>query len=214
MDLHVFPMGPLEVNCYLLLGQASTEAGGGLEAVAVDPGGNPRKALDLLQKTGARLTHVLCTHLHFDHIGGVRALVEATGATACASPQDAYLLESELGRGGFMGLPEIELFDVTPLTPGEYVFAGQPCRVLATPGHSPGSLSFYFPAIGRVFVGDLLFNRSVGRTDFPGGDFATLVRSIKEQIFTLPGATIVHSGHGESTTVDNERTHNPYLSEF
>lgn len=210
MELHVFPMGPLEVNCYLLLGQAEA----GLEAVAIDPGGNPRKALDVLEKTGARLTHVLNTHLHFDHIGGVRALVNATGATACASPQDAYLLESELGRGGFMGLPEIELFEFTPLAPGDYVFAGHPCRVLATPGHSPGSLSFYFPTMGRVFVGDLLFNRSVGRTDFPGGNFATLVRSIKEQIFTLPGATIVHSGHGEPSTVDDERTHNPYLSDF
>ena len=210
MELHVFPMGPLEVNCHVLVGQTDN----GLEAVAIDPGGNPRQALDLLNKTGARLTHVLLTHLHFDHTGGVRALVDATGAVAYASPKDASLLESELGRGGFMGLPQIELFEFMAMTPGEHTFAGQPCRVLATPGHSQGSLSYYFPTLGRVFVGDLLFNRSVGRTDFPGGDFNTLVRSIKEQIFTLPGATIVHSGHGDATTVEDERLHNPYLSDF
>ena len=210
MEVHMFPMGPLEVNCYVLLGQTES----GLEAVVVDPGGNPRKALDLLAKTGARLTHILLTHLHFDHTGGVRALAEATGATVYASSRDASLLDSELGRGGFMGLPQIELFEFMALEPGEHVFVGQPCQVLATPGHSQGSLSYYFPTMGRVFVGDVLFNRSVGRTDFPGGNFATLMQSIKEQIFTLPGNTIVHSGHGDPTTVDEERMHNPYLTEF
>ncbi|GAB7080989.1 MBL fold metallo-hydrolase [Megalodesulfovibrio paquesii] len=210
MEVHMFPMGPLEVNCYLLLGQTEN----GLEAVAIDPGGNPHKALDLLDKTGAKLTHVLITHLHFDHTGGVRALAEATGATVYASSRDASLLDSELGRGGFMGLPEIELFEFMALAPGEHRFVGERCLVLATPGHSAGSLSFYFPAQHRVFVGDLLFNRSVGRTDFPGGDYNTLIRSIKEQIFTLPGDTIVHSGHGDPTTVQDERMHNPYLTEF
>lgn len=210
MEFYSFPLGPLEVNCYLLVGETES----GKEAVAIDPGGNPGPVLKVLEETGATLTHILNTHLHFDHIGGNKALADATGAKSYANPQDAYLLETELGRGGFMGLPAIELFDYEPLEPGTYTYAGASCIVMHTPGHTPGSLSFYFPDLKKVYVGDVVFYRSIGRTDFPGGDHSTLLESIRENLFSLPDETVILSGHGDPTSVGDERRHNPFLSEF
>lgn len=206
MNIDSFTLGPLGTNCFLC-----SESG---RAVAIDPGGNPAEVLARLKAEGLALTHILITHLHCDHIYGCKALADATGAPALAAQEDAFLLETEVGRGGLMGLPMVKLFEFTPLQPGTHAFLGQECRVLATPGHTPGSLSFYFPKEGRVFVGDLLFRRSVGRTDFPGGSSAALTRSVQDEIFTLPGETIVHSGHGPDTTVSDEKNHNPFFVGF
>ncbi len=206
LDIRAFPLGPLSTNCYV----ASREG----RAVAVDPGGDPAAVVRHLQSEGLTLTHILNTHFHFDHVGGNKALAVATGAPVLANTEDAYLLETELGRGGFMGLPEIELFEYQPLAPGETEFLGLACHVLHTPGHTPGSLSFHFPEAQAVFVGDLIFERSVGRTDFPGGDTATLLTAVREKIFTLPDETVIYAGHGDPTTVGEEKRHNPYFSEF
>ncbi|WP_428560813.1 MAG: MBL fold metallo-hydrolase [Solidesulfovibrio sp. DCME] len=206
MDIKTFPLGPLETNCYLA-------TAGGL-AIAVDVGGDPAAVAAFVTENKLSLEAVLLTHLHCDHLYGVGELARAFGATVFAGAADAFLLETELGRGGFMGLPLVPPFAYETLGPGELTFLGQPCRVLATPGHSPGSLSYYFPQAGAVFVGDLLFYRSIGRTDFDGGDYDTLMRSVREAIFTLPPATVVYSGHGPATTVGDERRHNPFFSEF
>jgi len=93
-------------------------------------------------------------------------------------------------------------------------FLGQPCHALAVPGHSQGSLAFHFPQEKRLFAGDLIFARSIGRTDFPGGNHQTLLRSVRQKIFSLPGETIIHPGHGPDTTVGQEKLHNPFFSEF
>lgn len=206
MQIRTFALGPLQTNCYLLYRNG--------EAVVVDPGGDPSAVLNVLKKEGLSLTHILNTHFHFDHVGGNRKLAQETGAPILAHEKDAYLLETELGRGGFMGLPTIELFEYENIEPGEASFLGLDCAVLPTPGHSPGSVSFYFPEAGAVFVGDLLFNRSIGRTDFPGGDLDVLKNSVVEQIFTLPPETVVYSGHGDPTTVGDEMRHNPFFTDF
>ena len=206
MDIRTFPLGPLETNCYV--------ATAGNAAIAVDVGGPPEAVAHYLKEKGCSLEAVLVTHLHCDHLYGVGELARTFGATVFAGAADAPLLDTELGKGGLMGLPLVPPFDWEPLGPGELLLLGQPCRVLATPGHSPGSLSFYFPQAGVVFVGDLLFYRSIGRTDFEGGDYDALITSVRESIFTLPPDTAVYSGHGPATTVGDEMRHTPFFSEF
>lgn len=206
MDIATFPLGPLQTNCYVLAS--------GDQAVAVDPGGEPGPVLAHLKARGLTLTHILNTHLHFDHTAGNKALSEATGAPVLAHESDSSLLETWLGKGGDMGLPLIPPYEWQPLEPGESVFAGADCRVLHTPGHSMGSLTFHFPDAGAAFVGDLIFYRSIGRTDFPGGDLETLKRSVQEHIFTMPPETRLLSGHGPETTVGDERNHNPFFGGF
>ena len=203
MHIESFNLGPLETNCHVL-----SHAG---LAVVVDPGGDPAEVLEHLKAQKLTLTHILVTHLHFDHIYGCAALSRATGAPVLAPPGDAELMRTELGTGGMFGLPRVEPFASSPAPLGQATFAGLECRCLATPGHSPGSLTFYFPQAGAAFVGDLIFYRSVGRTDFPGGSTAMLTQSVEQQIFTLPGETVLYSGHGLETTVDSERTHNPFF---
>lgn len=206
MDIATFPLGPLQTNCYVL--------SNGAEAVAVDPGGDPASVLRHLADKGLTLTRILNTHLHFDHTAGNKALSEATGAPVLASDADRVILDSWLGRGGDMGLPLIEPYTWEDLGPGEAVFAGAQCHIFATPGHSPGSLTFYFPEAGAAFVGDLIFYRSIGRTDFPGGDLAELKRSVKTHIFSLPPETRLLSGHGPETTAGDEMNHNPFFGGF
>ena len=205
VEIRIFQLGVLQTNCYLIFNKN--------EAVVIDPGGDPREVISFLAKNNLRLTHILNTHLHFDHIQGNAALANATGAPILANKEDEFLLQTEVGAGGFMDFPETEPFDFNDLREGETEFLGLTCQVLATPGHTPGSLSFYFPEIEAVFVGDLLFFRSIGRTDFPGGDFETLKKSAQEKIFTLPDDTIIYPGHGEETRVMDERLHNPFFHE-
>lgn len=206
MEVRVYGLGPLQTNCYLL-----SAAG---QAVVIDPGGDPAAVLSALKREGLALRHILNTHFHFDHIAGNAALAAATGAPVLASPEDAFLLKTEVGGGGFMGLPETPAFAYEPLAAGETSFVGLTCRVLATPGHTPGSLSFYFSAEKMIFVGDLLFYRSVGRTDFPGGDFQVLQRSVIDTIFVLPDEVRIYSGHGQHTSVGSEKEHNPFFNSF
>jgi glyoxylase-like metal-dependent hydrolase (beta-lactamase superfamily II) len=197
----------LETNCYLVSNDAK-------QAVVIDPGGDPAEVLAFVRSQGLTLTHILNTHLHFDHIGGNAALSAATGAPILAGEADRPLLDSDLGGGGFMGFPKTPAFSFTPLEPGTHSFVGATCHVLATPGHSPGSLSLYFPALGAVFCGDLIFYRSVGRTDFPGGDAKVLKESACSKILVLPEETIIYPGHGPETDVRDARENNPFFSDF
>lgn len=203
MRITSYPLGPLDTNCFVL-----DHAG---QALAVDPGGDPAEVLDFLKAERLTLAHILVTHLHFDHIYGCAELAKATGAPILAPEGDAYLMDTELGSGGVYGFPVVEPFASSPAPLGQTSFLGLDCRCMATPGHTPGSLTYYFPQAGAAFVGDLIFHRSVGRTDFPGGSSAQLKASVLEKIFTLPGETVLYSGHGLETTVADERTHNPFF---
>lgn len=206
LKVTAMPLGPLDTNCYVVHSDR--------EAVVIDPGGDADEILSFLHSKKLTLTTVLNTHLHFDHIQGNADLVAATGVSVLANPKDGYLLETELGGGGMMGFPRTPIFSYIHLEEGEMPLLGVTCRVLATPGHSPGSLSFYFEELGAVFVGDLLFYRSVGRTDFPGSSERDLLRSVRTRIFTLPEETVVYPGHGPETTVRQERLNNPFFTEF
>lgn len=204
MDIRTFLLGPLSTNGYLV-----SEGG---EAVFVDPGGDPAPVVEALSREGLTLTHILVTHLHCDHIYGCAALAKATGAPILAYEKDDFLMDSEIGRGGGgFGLPPVRPFAHENLAPGTTRFLGLPVNVLHTPGHTPGSLSFHFPEQGVVFGGDLLFKRSIGRSDFPGGDGNQLLESVRRELFTLPDETVVYSGHGPWTTVGDERMHNPFF---
>ncbi len=203
MEIKTFPLGPLQTNCYVLAGDT--------EAVAVDPGGDPAEVLAYLEANNLKLTHILNTHLHFDHTYGNKALSEATGAPILCCEDDLALLETELGAGGSFGLPLVDKYTPQTIAPGEHSFAGFACTVFHTPGHSLGSLTFYFPEAKAAFVGDLIFYRSIGRTDFPGGDLDVLKSSVTECIFTLPGETELLSGHGPETTAGDEMIHNPFF---
>lgn len=204
MEISAFALGPLATNGYLL-----EHAG---KALFVDPGGDPAPVLAALGKHGSALEAVVLTHLHFDHIFGAAALAAATGAPVLANPADQYLMGTWLGRGGEMGVPAVPEFSYSPLAAGDTEFIGLACRVLATPGHTPGSLTLYFPDAGAAFVGDLVFQRSIGRVDFPGGSEEALFASVREKIFTLPPDTRLYPGHGPATTVAAESAHNPFFA--
>jgi Zn-dependent hydrolases, including glyoxylases len=203
MRITSYPLGPLETNCHVLDHQG--------RALAVDPGGDPAEVLEFLSAEKLSLEHILITHMHFDHMYGCAALAKATGAPVLAPQGDVFLLDTEYGRGGVYGFPVVEPFDYAALAEGPATFIGLDCQCLATPGHTPGHFCFYFPQAKAVFVGDLIFYRSVGRTDFPGGSSDELKRSVLENIFTLPGETLLYSGHGMETSVDAEKTHNPFF---
>lgn len=201
-----FSLGALETNCYLLYSET--------EALAIDPGGDPGEVLFFLKNKKLNLDLILNTHLHFDHIQGNAELSAGTGAGIFAPKEDEFLMDTEVGNGGFMGFPRTPAFDFMPLKQGRTEYLGAQCHVLATPGHTPGSMSFYFPDLEAVFVGDLIFFRSVGRTDFPGGDAGVLKKSVVEKIFTLPDQTTIYSGHGPETSVGDEKLQNPFFHEY
>ena len=209
MSIETFPLGPLETNSYLVAGKGV--------AVAIDAGGEPSSMLASVKKQGLKLTHILLTHLHFDHTLGVAALREGCmklghEPEVLCHDGDAFMLRDEFGRGGIQGMPEAPAFPYKPVSPGDAIFAGLACTVLYTPGHTPGGVSYYFPALGAVFAGDALFYRSIGRTDFPRGDTQLLFNSIRTQIYTLPEKTIVYPGHGQETTAGDEKRFNPFVS--
>ena len=182
--------------------------------MAIDPGGDPSRVVDFLKQESLTLTHILNTHFHLDHIYGNAALAKTTSAPILANPEDEFLLGTEIGGGGFMGLPKVPDFDYSFIKPGSHTFVGALCQAISTPGHTPGSLSFYFPEAGILFAGDVLFRRGVGRTDFPGGNWETLLESIRDGLFSLPPETVVYSGHGDPTTIGEETANNPYFTDF
>lgn len=206
MQINTFHLGPLETNCYLVHN--------GEQAIVVDPGGAPNPVVGLLLKEKLELTHILLTHLHFDHTYGASALKKITDAPIYASEEDRPLLRSSYGRGGMWGLPEVEAFNFEGLPVGQEIsLLGTSCKVLPTPGHTPGGVCFYFSEHRVVFTGDALFKRSIGRTDFPGGNLEQLLSGIETQLFTLPGETIAYPGHGEATSIGDERLHNPMFDQ-
>ncbi|MDL2313785.1 MBL fold metallo-hydrolase, partial [Desulfovibrio sp. OttesenSCG-928-C14] len=198
-----FVIGPLSTNCYLVHNYK--------EAALFDPGGEVGEILQFLKSNSLKLTHIYNTHMHFDHVWGNQELSEATGAPIFANERDHYLVEGNAQATRQWGLPPVKPYEYVNLDEGEISILGTPCRVLATPGHTPGSLSFYLPEHGKLFSGDLLFYRAVGRSDFPGGDGRVLAKSVREKVYVLPDETVVYAGHELATTVGGEKQHNPYV---
>ena len=202
MDISPFIVGPLQTNCYVLSHNN--------EAVIIDPGGNMDEIIAQLRSNGETVKYVLCTHLHVDHVYGNAQLQQEFGVTILASDKDGYLQDTELGRGGSWGLPQVEPFTFEKLEPGKMEILGGTCMVLETPGHTPGGLSFYFPDEKVLFSGDTLFYRSIGRTDFPRGNMDDLMNSILTRLYTLPDDVRVYPGHGRATDVMSEKNLNLY----
>lgn len=206
MILRTLQVGPLQTNCYIV-GCEQTRQG-----VVIDPGGHPERILRAVQEAGLTIRYVLNTHCHFDHMAANADIVAATGAPLAIHPAERPILDSRGGAAWF-GVPvpaspppDLELTDGQILEVGTLRL-----HVLHTPGHSPGSVTFYLPDEGVAFDGDVLFAMGVGRTDLPGGDWDTLMRSIGEVLFSLPDETVLYPGHGPSTTVGQEKRFNPWL---
>jgi hydroxyacylglutathione hydrolase len=206
LEVVQLPNGQFAENCYLL---ADRQSG---EAVIIDPGEESGRFLSELGRRRWRLQGIWLTHAHIDHIMGVGAVHRATGAPIHLHPLDRPLYDAMPQYGAWVGMPvdappppQIELRAGQVLRVGEFDFA-----VRFTPGHSPGSVSFL--GQGMIFGGDVLFSGSVGRTDLPGGDTATLMTTIQSEFLSLPDSTVVHSGHGLDTTIGIERLTNPFLT--
>ena len=199
MKIIRFNLGPLETNCLLVHNDK--------EALIVDVGGDPSEVLEYLRKNNLKLTDILVTHMHFDHVLGVADLVTATGAAVWANERDEYLMTGNKS----MGFPDPKPFKYTNVEEGEKSWLGLECQMLSTPGHTPGSISYYFKELGAIFCGDVLFYRSVGRSDFPGGNGDTLFASIRNKIYSLPEDTVVYPGHMQETKVGDEKRLNPFV---
>lgn len=188
------------------------------EASVVDPGMlNDRETALLdafLEQNSLSVTHVLATHLHVDHVMGLSHLSGRTGLGVTASLDDQPLASRIAEQVQMFRLPlklgKVEI--AHPIADGDVIRIGNgELKVIAVPGHSQGSVAFYDAADGFVLTGDALFSGSIGRTDLPGGDYATLVKSITSRLLTLPPETVVYPGHGPATTIGREKEFNPYL---
>lgn len=199
-------LGPFLANCFLLRRE------GERDTLVVDPGFEPERVEEALEDWDGAPVAILLTHAHVDHVAGVEALVRTHSIPVYLHPADLALYGAAAQQAAAFGLAMRQ-----PPPPDEYfahgqtlTLAGVDLEVRHAPGHSPGGV--VLSTGDRSFVGDCVFAGSIGRTDLPGGDTGELLRSIREQILTLPGDTILHTGHGPDTTVDREAGSNPFLT--
>lgn len=207
LEIIAIPNGVFQENCYLV-GEA-----GSSDVVIVDPGEEAHRFLEEARARSRNISAIWLTHAHIDHILGVGAVQQATGAPVHLHPADRPIYDNLVAQGQLFG------FDLTPAPPpdaelrhGQRLALGAvELEVRHLPGHSPGHVVFVGP--GVVLGGDVLFQGSIGRTDLMGGDLPTLLAGIRAQLFSLPDDTIVYPGHGPTTTIGRERATNPFLSE-
>jgi glyoxylase-like metal-dependent hydrolase (beta-lactamase superfamily II) len=200
-------VGPFAENSYFLFDPSTREA------VSIDPGDEADRLLALVRRERLEVRYILNTHGHLDHVGAVSAIQQATGAPFYIHPGDRFLVDGVAAQAALFGLPPPPVPTVDgDLADGQaFDIAGGSIRikVIETPGHSPGSVTF--EAGDLLFAGDALFQGSIGRTDLPGGDYASLMRSIRLRLLAYPDATRVYPGHGSATTIGHERATNPFL---
>lgn len=182
-------------------------------AVIIDPGAAADEMLNLVEREGLSLAAVLLTHAHLDHVEGVARVVTASGAPVYLHPADRFLYDHVAQQAQQFGMqveppPAVD----QELTDGQLLELGDVAYVVRhVPGHSPGHVMFHVVDAGCAFVGDVVFQGSIGRTDLPGGDFTQLIASIRQHVLTLPADTVLYSGHGPQTTVGHEAATNPFL---
>jgi glyoxylase-like metal-dependent hydrolase (beta-lactamase superfamily II) len=199
--------GPFAENCFLVA-DAETRRG-----VVIDPGDEEQRILQRVRQLELSIEAIVNTHAHVDHVGAVAPLKRLLGVPFALHPGDNPVLASLPMVAPMFGLPPKEVPEVErELADGDEIEVGRlRATVRATPGHSPGGCCFYFAEQKTIFVGDTLFAGSIGRTDLPGGDHLTLLRSIHDQLLSLDDDVVAYCGHGPSTTIGRERATNPFL---
>jgi hydroxyacylglutathione hydrolase len=210
MDVRMFTVGPVAENSFIFRRDGSDRA------LIVDPGEEADKLLGAIDSLGVKLDGILLTHTHFDHVGAVAPVARATGAEVWVPQAEAFVLADINSYVPWPGFGPFDSWDAEhTLEGGERLeLAGFEIDVIFTPGHSPGHVTFSIPDEQAAFSGDVLFQGSVGRTDLPGGDWGTLLGSIRTLTESLPAETTVYPGHMGITTLGAERATNPFLSEL
>ena len=215
MILESAAVGPFFKNGYVV-GCENTR-----KAVFIDPGDEVEQLLAFIAAEQLDVTHILLTHAHVDHVSGVAEAKRALGVPIHLHKDDLFLYKNAVPHGMMFGLTveEPPPIDVFYEGEGPIAFGDYSVRVVHTPGHCPGGVCLAISKTGdasppHLFVGDTLFAGSIGRTDLPGGDYATLLKAITERLFAFPDESIVYSGHGPETTIGRERQTNPFVLEY
>jgi glyoxylase-like metal-dependent hydrolase (beta-lactamase superfamily II) len=210
MDVRSFTVGPVAENCYI------ARLGGAERGLIVDPGDEPERLIEAVEALELGIEAILLTHCHFDHIGAVAPVAEATGAPVYCPEIEVPVLADIMSYVPWPGFGPFESYDADHTVAGgeRLSLAGLEIDVVFTPGHSPGHVTYAVPDQEALFSGDVLFKGSVGRTDLPGGDWGTLLESIRGLVEAYPEETVVYPGHMGVTTLGAERASNPFLAEL
>lgn len=211
MNWKQLAVGPVQANAAIIWNNEK-------EALIVDPGAEGSKISSEVDHLGLKPVAILLTHAHFDHIGAVDVIRDTYGIPVYLHKKEADWMQNPALNGSSL-FPMVEDIEAKPADEliereRKLVIGSFNIEVYETPGHSPGSVSFYFKDLGVVFSGDALFQGSIGRTDLPLGNHDQLINSIHNRLLTLPEHTIVASGHGPATTIEQEMTSNPFLNGF
>lgn len=210
MELLALTVGPIQENCYFLIGENR-------DTIIFDPGAEADEIINVIEVNNLKPFAIVLTHAHFDHIGAVNEIRETYRIPLYQSSIEKEWLE-DANLNGSGRNPQIS--DIVINKPADFYLDSMgptqigefQCEIQHIPGHSPGSLVFLFKENGFAIVGDVIFQGSIGRTDFPYGNQASLLNGIKEHILPLPGDTVLFPGHGNPTTVEQERANNPFLN--
>lgn len=210
MDVRSFTVGPAAENTYVV------RRDGADRGLVIDPGDEPERILGAIEQLGIAIDAILITHCHFDHIGAVAPVAEATGAPVYCPEIEVPVLADIMAFVPWPGFGPYDSYDADETVAGgeRLELGGFEIDVIFTPGHSPGHVSYSVPAEAGLFSGDVLFQGSIGRIDLPGGDGPTLLESIRGLVEGLPEETTVYPGHMGITTLAAERATNPFLTEL